>query len=62
MQKTVQATTKNIEILQETLTDENAVITRKTGQPHTSRNVESVDGMRGVKGANLLTSTAQVPV
>jgi len=48
MQATVQATTKNIEILQETSTDENTVIASKFAQLRTSGNVASVDGMQGV--------------
>jgi len=52
MQATVQATAKNIEIIQETSTDDNAVIARKSGHLRTSGNVEILDGMQGVITTN----------
>ena len=55
MQATVQATTKNIEILQETSTDDNAVIARKSGHLGTSGNVENVDDAQWVRGSNSFT-------
>jgi hypothetical protein len=45
------------ETLQESSVDEKTVIASKFGQLRTLGNVEIVDGIRGVRGSNLHTST-----